>query len=509
VQKFYQANRDVIMGSQVPTYSLPCWTTAAPTWYVWMRTLWNPELDVDAVLDEMCRRLFGAGAEAARELLRLECERWEGMTWSRPLLQESMRQVGEGSLRFPDDFHFKESWPPEVVARMKALREKALAETTNDPRSRQALLYWTWTFDEFVKYANTIYRTTETNLPPDATGTAAVIPQSRKRTEPSEVAPVTTFAIKTNAHDGAEMVLIPAGEFRMGTTAEEREAWQAAYPDEERAKLIGFMATYDGVFKGFWAGVSNEQRTAWLHGASVRRDTPFLFGDEMPQRQVRLDAYYMYRTEVTVSQYRKFCEATGRAMPPDPRPAAATGNKPWKWEARQPMVNVTWQDAKAYADWAGAALPTEAEWERAARGDDSRVFPWGDDWPPPKDAGNFADQTFAKQHLCPRFYIEGYTDGFLGSAPVGVFAPNPYGLYDMAGNVMEWCADWYDAGYYGSAPARGPTGPCQGVWRVVRGGSWYDGTPRSFRVARRGDYVHLPVNSSSSLVGFRCVVRMP
>lgn len=518
VRDFYLANRDVIIGSLVPTYSLPCWTTAAPTWYVWMRVLWNPELDVDAVLDEMCRRLFGAGAGAARELLRLECERWEGMTWSRPLLQEAMREVGEGSLRFPDDVHFKESWPRDVVARMKALREQALAEATEAaatepgaaPRqARQALLYWTWTFDEFVKYADSIYGTAATNRSPDGTGAGAGLPRRGAGNETPAAAAMPAPAIKTNAQDGAEMVLIPAGEFLMGTSEEECSAWLAAHPDRDRARLIAFMATNNSFFKAFWSGVSNEQRRAWLNEESVRRLDRFLFADEMPQRKVRLDAYYMYRTEVTVAQYRKFCKATGRAMPPDPRRAVQVGNAPWKWEDRQPIVNVTWEDAKAYADWAGAELPTEAEWEKAARGGDRRVFPWGDDWPPPNGAGNFADQTFGQQNLCPKFYIEGYTDGFLSSSPAGSFAANPYGLYDMAGNVMEWCADWYDAGYYGSAPKRSPAGPDQGLWRVVRGGSLYDGTPSRFRVACRGDYFHLPVGTSSSLVGFRCVVRSP
>jgi formylglycine-generating enzyme required for sulfatase activity len=97
----------------------------------------------------------------------------------------------------------------------------------------------------------------------------------------------------------------------------------------------------------------------------------------------------------------------------------------------------------------------------------------------------------------------------MSGSPAGAFAANPYGIYDMAGNVMEWCADWYDAGFYGRAPGRHPAGPDKGVWHVIRGGSWYDGTPWSFRVARRGDYVQLPVGTSSCLVGFRCVVRTP
>jgi len=304
-------------------------------------------------------------------------------------------------------------------------------------------------------------------------------------------------------------VLIPAGEFLMGTGEDERAAWAAAHPDSSRASLIGFAAARDQFFKTFWSGVSNEQKTAWLEEQPARPDDPHMFADETPRRKVRLSAYYMYRTEVTVAQYRRFCTATGRQMPPEPIRPVHGSRVPWKWDDRHPIVNVTWRDAKAYADWAGAALPTEAEWEKAARGGDRRIFPWGDAWPPPQQAGNFADSTFGAANLCPKFPVDACTDGFVFTAPAGAFAANPYGVYDMAGNAAEWCADWYDAAYYRSAPGRNPAGPVSGVWRVVRGGSWYDGSPGSLRVARRGDYFHLPVGASSCVVGFRCVVRSP
>jgi len=508
VRDFYRANRDVLVGSQVPTYSLPCWTTAAPTWYVWMRVLWNPELDVDATLDEMCRRLFGAGAESARALLRLECERWEGASWTRPLFQEAMQQVGEGSLRFPDDSFFKESWPPDVVDRMKALRDKALAETANDPRARQALLYWTWTFDTFVKYAASVQdsATAVVEAVPPAAGTNVV----RSLEEPGSLAAPLPQVTKTNAQDGAVMALIPAGEFLMGAGDEEQTAWRESHPDTSRRDLIRFTTKEDNTsFGELWRSASEEQRAAWLKNESVHREDLFKFRDERPRHRVRLNAFYMYKTEVTVAQYRKFCQATGRTMPPAPRKPCSGGRDPWTWQDAHPIANVSWEDARAYAEWAGAALPTEAEWEKAAKGGDRRVFPWGDDWPPPKGAGNFADQTFGAFRLCSKYVVEGYNDGFAFTAPVGSFAANPYGLYDMAGNVAEWCADWYDPAYYKNSPRRHPTGPANGVWRVVRGGSWYDGTPWSFRATSRGDYVYLPVSTYSFTIGFRCVVRQP
>jgi len=147
VKDFYLKNRSFLAGSSVLSYGGACFITAAPTYYVWDRVLWNPELDVDATLDEMCRRLFGPAAASAREQLRLQCERWEGTSLTRPL------HVGEN--RIPPKL-FREIWPPDVVARMKALRDRALAELANDPDARKSFLYWTWAFDAFVEYAGRI-----------------------------------------------------------------------------------------------------------------------------------------------------------------------------------------------------------------------------------------------------------------------------------------------------------------------------------------------------------------
>ncbi len=147
VQGFYLKNRGFLAGTSVLSYGGACFITAAPTYYVWNRVLWNPDLDVDATLDEMCRRLFGPAAASARELMRLQCERWEGTSLSRPL------HVGEN--RIPPRL-FREIWPPDVVARMKALRDKALAELAEAPDARKSFLYWTWAFDVFVEYAGRV-----------------------------------------------------------------------------------------------------------------------------------------------------------------------------------------------------------------------------------------------------------------------------------------------------------------------------------------------------------------
>ena len=183
---------------------------------------------------------------------------------------------------------------------------------------------------------------------------------------------------------------------------------------------------------------------------------------ERPRHPVWLDGYWIYTAPVTVAQYSRFCQTAGRTMPEAPR---------WGWKDDHPVVNVSWEDARAYCEWAGMALPTEAQWEKAARGVDGRAYPWGDAWDPAKCANS----------------AESARSGTVavGSYPEGA---SPYGCLDMAGNVWEWCADWYGADYYRDAPVQNPTGPPSGGSRVVRGGSWYDGDADYFRCAYRYSY---------------------
>jgi len=245
----------------------------------------------------------------------------------------------------------------------------------------------------------------------------------------SQTAPVNE---RINPKDGAAMVYIPAGEFIMGTS------------DEQIDVLIGRFPSL---------------RRSW-------------FDSEKPQHTVYLDGYRIYKHEVTVAQYRQFCQETGHRMlevPPD------------GWEDDHPIVNVRWHDAAAYSQWAGVELPTEAQWEKAARGTDSRLWPWGNEW---------------DNHKCNSVGTVGKTTP-VGRYPLGA---SPYGVMDMAGNVWEWCADWYDDNYYRNAPSHNPPGPASGTRRVLRGGSWRY-VPSTVRVANR--YSASPVSSSLSM-GFRC-----
>ena len=230
--------------------------------------------------------------------------------------------------------------------------------------------------------------------------------------------------------------------------------------------------------------------------------------DERPVHTVYLDAFYIDKYEVTNAQYKKFVEATGYK---EPEGYIYDVNNDWVWGKpwqdknyngdNQPVMCVSWNDAKAYADWAGKRLPTEAEWEKAARGGlAGKRYVWGDDWPPPKNAGNFADETSGIV-FAGWWIIDGYDDGYAYTAPIGKFTSNGYGLYDMAGNVWEWCADWYDSNYYDNSPKSNPTGPASGSSRVLRGGSWSLAIDFYLRVALRNSS---GPTSLSFGPGFRC-----
>ncbi|OAI44395.1 hypothetical protein AYO43_09225 [Nitrospira sp. SCGC AG-212-E16] len=202
--------------------------------------------------------------------------------------------------------------------------------------------------------------------------------------------------------------------------------------------------------------------------------------DEQPMRRVYLDAYFMDKDQLTVGEYAKFLEATSHGIPPE-----------WNIMSRampkqRPVVNVEWADAVAYCKWAGKRLPTEAEWEKAARGTDGRTYPWGDE-PPTKFHGNMKKELW---------------NNHMGLTPVGMFGDgrSPYGINDMAGNVWEWVNDWYDPNYYRTGPQRNPTGPATGNHKVVRGGSWGSG-PEGMRASERE--TRLPSFQGYG-TGFRC-----
>nr|MBI3612298.1 SUMF1/EgtB/PvdO family nonheme iron enzyme [Nitrospirota bacterium] len=207
----------------------------------------------------------------------------------------------------------------------------------------------------------------------------------------------------------------------------------------------------------------------------------FTMGSGSATRQVHVDAFYMDKFEVTVGRYGKYLK-TGTRKEPDGWSAVR-----FPQDAERPVAGVDWEDANAYCRWAGKRLPTEAEWEKAARGTDGRLYPWGNDPPNPKLANYKQDQSYSSSGSVTE----------VGSYEAG---KSPYGLYDMAGNVWEWVTDWYDDDYYRNGPARNPPGPANGDERVVRGGSWSFQAQSLLTVSR----LWFAPTMRAGFVGFRC-----
>ena len=251
---------------------------------------------------------------------------------------------------------------------------------------------------------------------------------------------------------------------------------------------------------------------------------------EGPIHAVELDAYRIGAHAVTNDDFARFVEATGHRttaeqhgnsfvfsglLPDDFPPTRGVLDAPWWREVEKadwrrpegphsdltdrgshPVVHVSWLDASAYCAWAGGRLPTEAEWERAARGGRTgHHYPWGDEREPD---GVHRMNVF--QGEFPR--RDTGDDGWIGTCPVGSFAPNDYGLFETTGNVWEWCADWFGPHYYRRSPGTAPTGPRYGAARVMRGGSYlcHDSYCWRYRVDSRSS--NTP-DSSAGNVGFR------
>jgi formylglycine-generating enzyme required for sulfatase activity/serine/threonine protein kinase len=304
---------------------------------------------------------------------------------------------------------------------------------------------------------------TATPVPPTSTRTlmptATVTTTVTRTAMPTTKASATRTAMRTatatatisvvtriSETDGATMVYVPAGEFLMGSPEDDGDS------------------------------------------------------DEHPQHKVYLDAYWIDRTEVTNAQYER-CIAAGACTPPILSSSFTResyfGNPEF---SNHPVIWVKWDQATDYCQWAGRRLPTEAEWEKAARGTDGRQYPWGN----MEVAGNllnFADKNLPSKAGTANTHVD---DAYAETAPVGNYAygASPYEALDMAGNVWEWVADWYSVNYYDESPERNPKGPTTGEYRVLRGGGW-DG---SEWFARSADRVKYEGDVAVFDIGFRCAV---
>lgn len=299
--------------------------------------------------------------------------------------------------------------------------------------------------------------------------------------EPARPAAVTTLAPAAAAASPAGMVALPGGSFLMGSDAAE-----------------GFTADGEG-----------------------------------PVRRVRLGPFAIARCAVTNAEFAAFVAATGYRTDAEdfgwsfvfhhfvgPRARAgvlgASQGGPWWLAVRgaswccpegpdstiderpdHPVVHVSWRDAAAYCAWAGMRLPTEAEWEYAARGGlEGARYPWGDDLVP------------GGEHRCNIWqgdfpHRDSAEDGYAGTAPVAAFPPNGFGLHNMVGNVWEWCADWFSPDYHRTGPRENPAGPPGGAARVIRGGSYlcHESYCSRYRVAARS--ANTPASTTGNM-GFRC-----
>jgi len=229
---------------------------------------------------------------------------------------------------------------------------------------------------------------------------------------------------------------------------------------------------------------------------------PFTMGsndglpNERPEHTVTLDAYSIDQYEVTLSLYRKFLEAEKYESPPTWNDEAATT------VGDRPAIGMKWESAVAYCRWAGKRLPTEAEWEKAARGTDGRRYPWGE-MQPFVDIANYNRGVWVSEAIT----LAAVTSGLEGmSVRHGLKGggKSPYGISHMAGNAAEWVADWYDRDYYQKSPEKNPLGPATGEKRVLRGGSWAD-LPAALRVTAR---FSAELDFEDRTIGFRCAMNV-
>ena len=231
----------------------------------------------------------------------------------------------------------------------------------------------------------------------------------------------------------------------------------------------------------------------FLMGSDKKADR-LAYRSEIPQRRVYLDAFEISKYEVTALEYLKFVLATNRSPQLDWR---YDGGNFQESMANHPIMHVTWHEADAYCKWAGQRLPTEAEWEKAARGTEGRLFPWGSEYAGPTRAnfgrtglsGPVRDRPERLLLYPPIISVDKYEN-----------AVSPYGLYQTIGNVAEWVADWYDPDYYKKGPDRNPQGPETGTQKAFRGGGWMDSTT-TMRVAMRNG---TDPNTRINWLGFRC-----
>ncbi len=265
--------------------------------------------------------------------------------------------------------------------------------------------------------------------------------------------------------DGMILVYVSAGEFEMGSSADKG------------------LAACQELYEPFG---NVECERSW-------------YEDGEPIHNVYLDAYYIDQREVTNTQYKKCVEDGACDLPWDTSSYTHVEYYRNSQFDNYPVIYVSWYDAQAYCEWAGRRLPTEAEWEKAAGGENGLFYPWGNTFD--GEMVNFCDSNCAEFNWAS-WANPNYNDGYADIAPVGSYptAASQYGVLDMAGNVWEWVADWYDEEYYNNSPFENPKGPSSGEAHVLRGGSWREVGDFVRTALRYTGYFEYSDNS----IGFRC-----
>ena len=298
----------------------------------------------------------------------------------------------------------------------------------------------------------------------------------------SHAAPEPAGVAELSAAVRSRMIALPGGSFLMGTD----------YPD-------GFPADGEGPVREVFVDafsidrypVTNERFAEFVRATGYRTDAErfgwsFVFWSHIPKRR------FPELVEDTVAAAPWWCKVRGARWDAPEGPGSAIRGR-----EQHPVVHVSWADATAFAAWSGQRLPTEAEWEYAARGGlVQKLYPWGDKLRP------------GGQHMCNIWQGEfpdhdTGDDGYTGTCPVDAFPPNGFGLYSVTGNTWEWCADWFDADFHRTADQHNPQGPADGTARVMKGGSFlcHKSYCNRYRVAARTS--NTP-DSSTSNIGFRC-----
>ena len=305
-----------------------------------------------------------------------------------------------------------------------------------------------------VEVMPTITATIIKTLSIPMTKTSIILPQPTQ-TATSLPPPTNTVTsqpiiadLKINEIDQAEIVLIPAGEFLMGSD-----------PDTD----------------------------------------PYFWGAEAPSHRVYLDGYWIYRYEVTNAMYQACVSAGACPLPISNKSRTRDDYYRNPDYSNYPVINVSYTSALSYCRWIGGRLPTEAEWERAARGDnDERLFPWGSS-PADGNQANFCDRGCQGE-----IEDNDKDDGYRDTAPIGSYPDgiSPFGLYDMAGNVWEWTMDYFQSAYYQVSPEKNPGGPQSSKYRVIRGGGW-NNPASGVRIVQRAG---AQPDTGLYTLGFRCVM---